>query len=144
LPTSKDKEGLQRHRTMLAKARARSVLEHDYPKLVAESGGKPTIKDRPPLIYHPTEPGVRVLLSRAQAAFADYRESMQEDRRVLLDRYELKDIAIKVVGIGSVGTFCAVGLMMAGGRGPLFFPVQGGRARGLATSSGAGHLPSPS
>jgi hypothetical protein len=126
---------------MLAKARARSVLEHDYPKLVAESGGKPTIKDRPPLIYHPTEPGVRVLLERTQAAFADYRESMQEDRRVLLDRYELKDIAIKVVGIGSVGTFCAVGLMMAGERDPLFLQVKEARASVLEPYAGASIYP---
>src|SRR6516165_10360317 len=141
LPTIKDKEALERHRKMLAKARARSVLEHDYPKLVAESGGKPTIKDHPPLIYHPTEPGVRVLLERAEAAFADYRESMQEDRRVLLDRYELKDIAIKVVGIGSVGTFCAVMLMMAGERDPLFLQVKEARASVLEPYAGASIYP---
>jgi uncharacterized protein (DUF2252 family) len=141
LPTIKDKEGRERHRKMLAKARARSVLEHDYPKLVAESGGKPTIKDHPPLIYHPTEPGVRVLLERAEAAFADYRESMQEDRRVLLDRYELKDIAIKVVGIGSVGTYCAVILMMAGERDPLFLQVKEARASVLEPYAGQSIYP---
>src|SRR5215467_13056394 len=137
LPTIKDKEARERHQKMLAKARARSVLEHDYPKLVAESGGKPTIKDNPPLIYHPTEPGVRDMLLRAQAAFGDYRESMEEDRRVLIDRYELKDIAIKVVGIGSVGTFCTVMLMMAGERDPLFLQVKEARASVLEPYAGA-------
>jgi uncharacterized protein (DUF2252 family) len=33
-----------------------------------------------------------------------------EERGVLLDRYRLTDVAFKVVGIGSVGTFCALGL----------------------------------
>jgi hypothetical protein len=46
-------------------------------------------------------------------AFARYRESLPDERRVLLDRYQRKDLAIKVVGVGSVGTFCAVVLMMA-------------------------------
>src|SRR5262249_4747098 len=82
LPTF-DKEARQRHQKLLAKARARSVVEHDFPKLAAMAGQVPTIKDSPPLIYHPRERGVEDLLTRARAAFAGYRESMQEDRRVL-------------------------------------------------------------
>src|SRR5262249_42093204 len=108
LPTIRDKEARQRHEKLLAKARARSVTEHDFPKLAAMSHQRQTIKDSPPLIYHPREPGVRDLLVRARAAFGAYRESLQEDRRVLIDRYEIEDIAIKVVGVGSVGTLCAV------------------------------------
>ncbi len=57
LPTIKDKEARQRHQKRLAKARARSVLEHDFPKLAAMAGQRPTIKDNPPLIYHPRERG---------------------------------------------------------------------------------------
>ena len=91
-------------------------LEHDFPKLADMAGQAPTIKDNPPLIYHPRDEGGEDLLSRTRAAFGDYRQSMQEDRRVLLDRYELKDIAMKVVGVGSVGTFCAVMLLMASDR----------------------------
>ena len=39
---------------------------------------------------------------------------------------EIKDAAIKVVGVGSVGTSCAVVLLMAGGEDPLILQVQGG------------------
>jgi uncharacterized protein (DUF2252 family) len=120
LPTIKDKEARRRHQKMVAKARARSVVEHEFPKLASMVGKAPTIKDSRPLIYHPRERGVRDLLTRARAAFAGYRQSMQEDRRVLLDRFELKDIALKVVGVGSVGTFCAVVLLMASEEDPLF------------------------
>src|SRR5262249_52034114 len=35
-----------------------------------------------------------------------------EERAVLLDRYRLVDVAFKIVGIGSVGTFCAIGLFV--------------------------------
>jgi hypothetical protein len=57
-------------------------------------------------------------------AFARYRESLPDERRVLLDRFQRKDLAIKVVGVGSVGTFCAVILMMAEVDDPLFLQVK--------------------
>jgi hypothetical protein len=38
-----------------------------------------------------------------------YRKSLPDDRRVLFDRYHIEDVALKVVGIGSVGTHCFVG-----------------------------------
>ena len=46
----------------------------------------------------------------ARTAFEAYKLSLPEERGVLLDRYRLADVAFKVVGIGSVGTFCAIGL----------------------------------
>jgi len=36
------------------KTRARTVPEHDYPKMVEHHGATPRIKDNPPLIFHPT------------------------------------------------------------------------------------------
>ena len=41
-----------------------------------------------------------------------------------MDRYEVKDVAIKVVGVGSVGTRCAILLMMTGDDEPLFLQVK--------------------
>lgn len=40
---------------------------------------------------------------------ASYRESLAERIRVLFDRFHFFDTAIKVVGVGSVGTMCGVG-----------------------------------
>jgi hypothetical protein len=96
----------------------------------------PTIKDSPPLIFHPHERGVEDMLTRAREALAGYRESMQEDRRVLIDRFELKDIAIKVVGVGSVGTFCCVTLLMASEQDPLFLQVKEARSSVLEAYAG--------
>ena len=42
-----------------------------------------------------------------------YRETLPHERRGPLDRYHIEDIAMKVVGVGSVGTLCAVVLLMA-------------------------------
>ena len=55
---------------------------------------------------------------------AAYRETLTEDRRVLLDQYQPVDAAIKVVGIGSVGRRCWVVLMMSASNEPLFLQFK--------------------
>ncbi len=95
---------------------------HQLPKLT-EVGpdGRRRIVDRPPVISHPE--GLQMPL--VEAAFADYRETLQEDRQVLLDRYEIVDAALKVVGVGSVG-LAAFAVLLDGGTGddPLFLQVK--------------------
>ncbi len=132
-----DREARQRSKKALARARERSTLEHNFPKLAALSGGEPRIRDNPPLIYHPGDEARDDMLARARNAYAEYRESMQEDRRVLLDRFDLKDVAIKVVGVGSVGTTCAVILLMASEADPLFLQVKEARTSVLEPYAGA-------
>ena len=137
----RDVESRKRFQKRTAVARKRSVLEHDFPKLAAMSGHSPTIKDDPPLVYHPREPGEGEWLRRARLAYAGYRESLQEDRRVLVDRYEIKDVAIKVVGVGSVGTLCAVILLMASAEDPLFLQVKEARQSVLEPYAGKSVYP---
>ena len=36
--------------------------------------------------------------------FREYRSTLQDDRRHLLEKFEVVDMARKVVGVGSVGT----------------------------------------
>ncbi|MEJ8845996.1 DUF2252 domain-containing protein [Variovorax rhizosphaerae] len=134
-------DGRKRLAKRIAQARARSVLEHDFPKLAAMRGEEPSIKDNPPLVYHPRNIDEESLLEQAREAFAMYRESIQEDRRTLIDRYELKDIAFKVVGVGSVGTFCGVLLLMANKDDPLFLQVKEARASVLAPYAGKSLYP---
>jgi hypothetical protein len=61
---------------------------------------------------------------------------MQEDRRLLLDRFQLKDAAMKVVGVGSVGTYCAILLLMASAQDPLFLQVKQARPSVLEAYAG--------
>jgi Uncharacterized protein conserved in bacteria (DUF2252) len=75
-------------------------------------------------------------LASVQKAFADYRETLPEHRRPLFDRYKLMDIDIKVVGIGSVGTMCAVVLFMASETDPLFLQVKEARQSALEDYAG--------
>ena len=56
---------------------------------------------------------------------ADYRDTLPEDRRVLLDGYRFVDAALKVVGVGSVGTRAFVVLMLGRDSGdPLFLQAK--------------------
>ena len=52
------------------------------------------------------------------------RTSLENDRRALLERFELVDVAFKVVGVGSVGTRCFVALFMSDIGDPLFLQVK--------------------
>ncbi len=131
-----DKDVQRRIEKRLAKARERSVLEHDFPDLVTMAGGSPSIKDDPPLIYHYQTDRRERFDEVVRGAFNAYRESMADYRRVLLDRYSLVDIAVKVVGIGSVGTRCAVMLLMADDDDPLFLQVKEARASVLEPYAG--------
>jgi uncharacterized protein (DUF2252 family) len=127
IPQIEDEAARKRAEKILAKARARRVVDHGFPQLVTTAGLRPEIKENPPLIYHWREQGQAEFTENVQQAFARYRESLQEDRRVLLDRFELLDIAIKVVGVGAVGTWCAVALLMAGEDDPLFLQIKEAR-----------------
>src|SRR5262249_61031512 len=60
----------------------------------------------------------------SKCVFASYQDCRAPERRRLIERYALKDVAFKVVGVGSVGTFCAIGLFMSGGGTPLFLQVK--------------------
>ena len=75
---------------------------------------------------------------------AQYRETLQEDRRLLLDRYAMRDFALKVVGVGSVGLGAFIALFMGGTEDdPLFLQVKQAEAsvyeRYLAPSPAASH-----
>jgi len=98
----------------------------ESPKITAIRNGRPRIIDRPPLIYHSRE--IAAIGREVRLMFHRYRASLPQERRVLLDRYEVVDVARKVVGIGSVGTRCAVALLMAGLRDPLLLQFKQAQA----------------
>ncbi len=136
-----DAKARQRVRKRIDRERARSALEHDFPTLVHGRGESLLIRENPPTIFHQKEKGQTMLPSSIEAAFADYRNSLLPSTRVVLDRFELKDVAIKVVGVGSVGTRCYVMLLMAGEKDPLFLQVKEARASVLEQYAGKSVFP---
>ncbi|MFO0947342.1 MAG: DUF2252 domain-containing protein [Planctomycetota bacterium] len=134
--TIRDEEARERLEKRLEKARETNVLEHDFPELVHTAGPVPTIKENPPLIYHPRDVGNQEQMEYVRQAFVQYRNSLPEYRRALLDRYKLTDVAIKVVGVGSVGTFCGILLLMASEDDPLFLQFKQARPSVLEAYAG--------
>ena len=63
-----------------------------------------------PLVYHRDADRIRRLVLEM---FRRYRKTLPEERRILLDRYQIVDVAGKAVGVGSAGTRCAVVLLLA-------------------------------
>lgn len=106
------------------KAVAKRGSAADYPKLAQTTHGQIHIRDAPPLIFHPDvtrDPDFRRVIDEL---LARYRESLPDDRRMLLDLYRFVDAAIKVVGIGSVGTRCWIALFMSASNDPLFLQLK--------------------
>jgi uncharacterized protein (DUF2252 family) len=119
----------------LTTARERSAFEHDFPKLAHKKAGRPAIREHRPTIYHWRNHNRDCAAVRQ--AFQQYRSTLSYERRRLLDRFELHDLAIKVVGVGSVATFCFVLLLMAEDEDPLFLQVKEARASALEPFAGA-------
>ncbi len=116
--------------------KVKNTPEHLYPKLVAQQGEGPRIKDEPPLIFHPSAelaPGAKTAYAEA---IAGYRESLAEHVRLLFDRFHLADLAVKVVGVGSVGTYCGVALFLASDDDPLFLQIKEARESVLEPYAG--------
>ena len=96
--------------------------EHILPRIAKLINGRPRIVDHPPLVYHPRQSDV--IRKRVIKMFHQYRETLPAERRVILDRYHILDVARKVVGVGSVGTRCAVALLMADEHDPLLLQFK--------------------
>jgi len=100
--------------------------EHILSRMTRIKSDRRRILDRPPFVFHPSkhesfETNLREFLGL-------YRQSLPDDRRLLLDRYRLVDVAMYVVGVGSVGTRCAVALLEEEkGKEPLFLQFKEAR-----------------
>lgn len=84
-------------------------------KLTTVDGDRRIIVSQPPLVI-PFRDLSRSLLVRdleraVRANFTSYRRSLRSDVRIVLSRYKIDDMALKVVGVGSVGTRCFIGVL---------------------------------
>jgi uncharacterized protein (DUF2252 family) len=114
-----DKTMKKQRKKMLRKAHRR-VAENLYPKLAEPAAGGLRIADQPPLIFHMDD----VTPETVQGFIDNYRSSLPADMQVLFDRYALRDVAVKVVGVGSVGTRCYALLFTDDDGGPLLLQVK--------------------
>ncbi len=93
-------------------------------KLTEVVDGRRRIRERPPLIRRLPADQLESELHRLKAFFTWYLESVTADRRHLLLRYRVTDLALKVVGVGSVGTRCLIALLESGDDEPLLLQIK--------------------
>lgn len=113
------KKQVKRGKRFIKKAKSKDNL-HAAKKLVEYEGDRFRFRSEPPLLMPlrelPIEARPEDIRRVVLAAFKDYRGSVGDDVGLLLDRYDLVSVAMKVVGVGSVGTRCMVALLV--GRAP--------------------------
>jgi len=101
------KDARARVQSLFAKARGKDQMKA-MGSLTAVVDGQWRIVDDPPVVTHIELPTGAASLEQT---FADYRATLAENRRELVERYRFVDFALKVVGVGSVGTRCFVVLL---------------------------------
>ena len=113
------KKQVKRGKRFIRKAKSKDHLQAAK-GLIEFDNDRFRFKSEPPLLIPlrdiPLDVAPDELRDSVRKDFADYRSSMGDDVARLLDRYDLVDIAMKVVGVGSVGTRCMIALLV--GRGP--------------------------
>ena len=125
----------------LAKEKGRSIAEEFFPQLVKGPGEIKYIKDQLPSIFHWEGHLPGDVKETVRDAFALYVKTLPPGFNFLLSRYEIKDAAIKVVGVGSVGTLCWVILLMTGDGDTLFLQVKQAKSSVLEHYAGKSIFP---
>ena len=125
----------------IEKVQAKRSADIDYPKLAEVVHGEIRIKETLPLIFHPDVARTPEFESDVQKILKEYRETLAEDRRILFDRYDFVDAALKVVGVGSVGTRCWIALFMSSGNEPLFLQFKQAHSSVLEPFAGKSAYP---
>jgi uncharacterized protein (DUF2252 family) len=111
-----------------AKARTKDNLGA-LARFATVEDGEPRLRAEPPVIVPlrdlvGSDAERQAVEQRLRTLLDVYAESLPPERRVLLDRYRLVDMARKVVGVGSVGTRGWMLLLLDGGGNPLFLQVK--------------------
>jgi uncharacterized protein (DUF2252 family) len=103
-------------------------------KMTSDTLGKFTINDQPPLIMHPFD--MQESMELITKFLDQYKSTLQPDRKHFLDQYHITDVALKVVGVGSVGTRCYVALLLNDNQEPVFLQVKEARQSVLEPFTG--------
>jgi uncharacterized protein (DUF2252 family) len=139
------RRAVKRTRKALAKARTKDSMAA-FSKLTEVVDGQARIVDQSPLIV-PIEQLAEgaereEMFEQLQQLMQRYRDSLEFDRRVLIEQFELADFARKVVGVGSVGTRAWIALLLGrDGQDPLFLQMKEAEASVLEQFLGPSDFP---
>ncbi len=114
------------------KARTRTSSQVLSRIATRSADGRLTIVDEPPLTRHVDH----ATQDQMNALFAQYRATVREDCAVLLSQFEVVDVVLRVVGVGSVGTRCYVILLEGQAGEVLLLQAKEARASVLVSHGG--------
>ena len=117
-----DDEGVRARMKAFTESAQKNTAENLLQELLVEGQHEPRFRDAPPTVQ--TLPVGHPLGDSFRAALETYPASLPEDRKLLLSHYRLVDVALKVVGVGSVGTRCGVALYRSETGDPLMLQMK--------------------
>ena len=110
------------------------TMQQTFLQMTEEVNGQRRFLEQPSHLYH--LPNQEEYFEEVEVLFEQYRDTLQSDRQFLLDRYRLVDVAMKVVGVGSVGTHCGVALLLSNDHDPLLLQFKEARPSVLEPYTG--------
>ena len=125
LPAKELNKRLDRFRKKATRKTSQQALE----KLAEFVDGRWRIRHEPPVLFPlghlPGNEDEDLVRAAVDHSLGDYKRTLDDSRAALLDRYELVDIGVKVVGVGSVGTRCLIALLIGrDDHDPLFLQIK--------------------
>jgi uncharacterized protein (DUF2252 family) len=132
-----DKDMKRFYTKKLSSTTEQSAHEKEFAKLTFTAGATPRIIDEPPLIFHYGDQRDVEYRKTAITTLQGLKKNVNLGVSLLLDRFDVVDVAFKVVGVGSVGTVCGVMLLMSGRGDPLFLQFKQARQSVLEPYCGA-------
>jgi uncharacterized protein (DUF2252 family) len=109
-------------RSKLAEQVATDSVHAAVAKLTTGTGAARRFRDDPPELFHSSETDTHGF--DVEQILAEYKTTLLPELQFLLNRYTMVDKAIKVVGVGSVGTRCAIALFSADDHDPLLIQIK--------------------
>lgn len=142
-----DDPALKKRLNKLAQQAVGRTNEKLLPKITTVENGVLRFKEMPPTLFHTHDDGSLLpnddswlasgnWQAMVEPMMADYLATLVDDRRALLSRFRMEDMAFKVVGVGSVGTRCLVMLLQDDGDEPLFLQIKEARPSVLEGHTG--------
>jgi uncharacterized protein (DUF2252 family) len=125
IPKKKDRDAAAKS---AKKARSKGSLKA-LSKLAERVGGQYRIKSEPPLLLPLRDLAASAdpdkLRKQTDHAMDNYRSTLADNRKLLFSRFQPVDMAVKVVGVGSVGTRCLIVLFQGRDEDdPLFLQIK--------------------
>jgi uncharacterized protein (DUF2252 family) len=144
--SASSKKARQAGRKAINKAKGKNH-KHVLDKLAEEQGGKLRIRSQPPLIVPlrdiPDPSSRETLRDSIMESYEQYLTLVPDEIEHLLKQYRPLDFAVKVVGVGSVGTRCFIMLMQGRNQDdPFFLQIKQANPSVLEEYLGASHYSS--